>query len=193
MEDMMDSSSVSVPGREYRPPEGRRQTRSVRGGTPILLIIVSAAVSLAGCSIPAKEGMATQTVTVATSIPEATLPAYRHGSPIANQQVAMSAARLSLEQSRLRYINTPKVVFVEQLKLEDAHKRVAQPGVIVSEDRPGDTMVWLVIFEGEWQIVPPDPGHTATPAPSTHGCMYVMMNASDGGRAEVGGVACASK
>jgi hypothetical protein len=137
--------------------------------------------------------MATQTVTLPTSIPEATLPAYRPGSPVGNQQVAVSAARVSLQQSRLRYIHTPKVVSVEQLKLEDARKRVAQPGVIVSEDRLGDTMVWLVIFEGEWQIVPPDPGHTATPAPSTHGCVYVIMNASDGGRTEVSGVACASK
>lgn len=186
----MDSSSVSVPGKESLRPVGRRQTRSIGGVIPILLIIVSAAVSIAGCSIPAKEGTATQTVTVAPSIPETTLPAYRPGSLIASPQEAVNVARVSMEQSRLRYVNTPKVVSTEQLKLEDAHKRVAQPGVIISEDRPSDTIVWLVIFEGEWQIVPPDPGHAATPVPPVHGCAYVIMNASDGGRVEVGGVAC---
>jgi hypothetical protein len=137
--------------------------------------------------------VATQTVTVAPLIPEATVPTYRDGSPIANQQIAISAAQTNLQRSRLRYTTMPQVVSVEQLKLEDAHKRVAQPGVNISEDRPGNTMVWLVIFEGEWQIVPPDPGHTATPALSTHGCMYVIMNAGDGGRAEVGGIPCAPK
>jgi len=189
----MDNSYVSTPGKESLRPDERRQTRSVRGVIPILWIIVSAAVSLTGCSIPAKEDRATQTVTIATLIPEATLPAYRPGAPIANPQEVVNIARVSLEQSRLRYVNTPKVVSVEQLKLQDARKRVAQPGVIVSEDRPGDTIVWLVIFEGEWQIIPPDPGHAATPAPPVHGCTYVIMNASDGGQAEVGGVACAAK
>jgi len=137
--------------------------------------------------------MATQTATIPPLTPEATVSTYRDGSPIANQQTAISAAQTNLLRSRLRYTNMPQVVSVEQLKLEDALRRVAQPGVNISEDRPGNTMVWLVIVEGEWQIVPPDPGHTATPAPSTHGCMYVMMNASDGGRAEVGGIACAPK
>lgn len=189
----MNSSFVAVPARESPRSAGRRRSCRISWGFPVVVIIVSITVSLAGCSIPAQEVVATPTVTVAPLIPEATVPTYRDGSPIANQQIAISAAQTNLQRSRLRYTTVPQVVSVEQLKLEDAHKQVAQPGVNISEDRPGSTMVWLVIFAGEWQIVPPDPGHTATPAPSTHGCMYVMMNASDGGRAEVGGIPCAPK
>lgn len=186
----MGSSHVLISGVEFLRSEGIELARSLKEGIRFLLIMVPVVVCLGGCSIAVKVDPTTQPLPVATPVSEMTPPAYRPGSPIVGQQAAISAARVSLEQSRLRYINAPKVVSVEQIKLEDAHKRVAQLGLSISEDRPGDTMVWLVIFEGEWQIIPPDPRHTATPAPPIHGCAYVIMNASDGERAEVGGIEC---
>lgn len=60
----------------------------------------------------------------------------------------------------------------------------------MNEDRSGDTPVWLAIFEGDWLVVPPDPAHTITPGPAFHGCTYVLLQASDSGRTEIGGIPC---
>ena len=105
----------------------------------------------------------------------------------------MIAAQVGLRQPRLRYAQLPQVKSVKQLRLIEARQRVAQPGSYPYEDRPDDTEVWLVVFEGAWQIIPPDPKHTVTPSPPVHGCTYVMLQATDGGRLEVGGIECERK
>jgi hypothetical protein len=79
----------------------------------------------------------------------------------------------------------------EEVVLEDALKRVGLPGSHSSDDRPGDTVVWLVIFEGEWQVFLPNPEHTFTPPPPNHGCVYVSMDAKDSALYYVGGFDCA--
>jgi hypothetical protein len=152
----------------------------------LTVVILSFAVSLVDCS----RSTASEDKAYLTPIPEATLAAYRAGSPIRSKLQAVIAARISVRATRLRYTEPLKVVMAEELKLEDAHKRVAQPGVYTYEDRPSDTAVWLVILEGDWQVLPPDPLHTVTPLPPSHGCAYVMLDANDSGRTEIGGVEC---
>ena len=85
----------------------------------------------------------------------------------------------------------PRVVAVEELALAEARRRMTCAGVSTDEDRAVDTPVWLVIFEGEWQIFPPDPLHTITPAPPSHGCVNVILDANDSGRSEVCNIECA--
>ena len=153
-------------------------------------LIVGMAVYLAGCGSSVEMGQATEDRTYLTAVPEATLMAFRSDSPIRNKLQAVIAARVNLESTRLRFSEPPQVVSVDALSLEEAHQRVAQPRITTYEDRPGDTPVWLVIFEGDWQVFPPDPFHTVTPPPPVHGCTYVIIDQNDGARTEICEISC---
>ena len=156
------------------------------------LLIVACAASLtllAGYAVSISLGLPTDDTTYLTPVPEETLFAYRVEPPISDKLEAVMAARLSLQASRLHFSLIPVVVSVEALKLEDARQRVEQSGITHYEGRPGDTKVWLIIFEGELQLIPPDPEHTYTPRPPQHGCIYVIVDADDSG-GQLGGMDC---
>jgi hypothetical protein len=125
-----------------------------------------------------------------TPIPEATLAAYQSESPIENKLQAVIAAQRVLQTTRLDYQEEPVVVSVDEMRLEKAHQSVQQlqPGDYFYEDRPDDTKVWLVMFEGMWRIIPPDPEHTYTPEPFSYGCIYVIIDRDN--RSEMGTIAC---
>ncbi len=170
----------------------RSNSRQTASRSAPVWVILSMAILSTACSSSITGAQATEDTTYLTPVPETTLAAYRPGSPIESRLQAVIAARASLATTRLRYAETPEVVWAEEMKLEDAHKRAAQPGVSTYEDRPGDTKVWLVVFEGEWQVIPPDPLHTVTPPPPSHGCAYVILDATDSGRNEIGTMDCLS-
>jgi hypothetical protein len=154
------------------------------------LVLLSIALLSAECSSVTQGITATEDTLCLTPIPEATLSAFRADSSIESKLQAVIAARVYLGTTRLRYTKIPKVVSAEAVTLEDAHQRVTQPGSYRYEDRPGDTSVWLVIFEGEWQVIPPDPLHTVTPPPPSPGCTYVILDTEDSGRTEIGTMEC---
>ncbi len=121
----------------------------------------------------------------------ATLPAYHPGLPISSREEAISAALAYLNQSRLHYRRPPQVIFVEKMKAADAHRRLREKGVnTFDNEKEGTTRVWLVIFQGAWQVLPPDPSHSETPPPLAPGCVYVIMDARDGGEAALAGIDC---
>ena len=103
---------------------------------------------------------------------------------------AVIVARLSLDTTRLEYTEEPKVVFAEEMRLEDALKRIAQPGFLrvlnTYEDKSGDTKVWLVLFEGDWQMTGPAPEEPVTPGSPTHGCVYIIIDATGSRYSEFG-------
>ena len=105
---------------------------------------------------------------------------------------AVIHARLSLDTTRLSSTEEPKVVLAEEMRLEDAGRRVARRGSPVYEGRPADTKVWLVLFEGDWQVTgpPPDPEHPITPESPSHGCVYVIIDVNQGGQGEIGTTEC---
>jgi len=144
--------------------------------------IAIAIILLMGCSTIAGQGTATEDTTYLTPIPRATLQAYQFDTPIRNKMDAVIVARLSLDTTRLSYTEEPEVVFVEEMRLEDALKRIAQPGFLrvinTYEDKSGDTKVWLVLFEGDWQMTSPPPEHPVTPEPPSHGCVYIVIDAT---------------
>ena len=156
--------------------------------------IVIAIIPLMGCSTFAGQGTATEDTAYLMPIPQDTLNAYQVRLPIDNKMEAVIVARRDLDTNiYMSYTEQPTVVSVEEMRLEDALKRVAQPGVSnASEERLGDMKVWLVIFEGEWQIiVPPAPEHpVVTPEPSSHGCVYVIINQNDSSHYEGGTMEC---
>ena len=151
-------------------------------------------VLLLGCSTLAGQDSATEDTAYLTPVPRETLQAYQFDTPIRNKMEAVIAARLSLDTTRLEYTEELKVVLAEEMSFEDASRRVAQPGflhVINTEEIPGDTKVWLVLFEGDWQMTGPAPEEPATPVPPTHGCVYFII-ALDNSHGEFGTTECSS-
>ena len=128
-----------------------------------------------------------------TPIPQSTIAAYTEDMPIKTKQNAAIAAQALLLSTRLEYEELPRVTFVENLLLEEAHQKVrqTQPGEYSSEDRPGNIRVWLVLLEGNWRIVPPDPEHIYTPEPLTHGCAFVIIDRKND-RTEIGTIKCSN-
>jgi len=155
--------------------------------------IVIAAILLTGCSTPAGQGAATEDTAYLTPIPKETLQAYQWDTPVRNKMDAVIVARLSLDTTALNYTEEPKVVLVEAMRLEQTRKYIVQPGVIeIYVDTPGNAKVWLVIFEGDWEISgpSPDPEHPVTPEPPSHGCVYVIIEAKGGSHGEIGTTEC---
>ena len=155
--------------------------------------IVIAIILLTGCLALAGQGAEIEDTAYLTPIPRETLQAYQFGSPVRNKMDAVILARLSLDTTRLSFTEEPKVVLAEKMRLEDARKHIVQPGVINTyEDTSGDAKVWLVIFEGDWEITsgplldsehPVTPG---TPGPPSHGCVFVII----GSQGEIGTTEC---
>jgi hypothetical protein len=159
------------------------------GFSPMLLILPSLCLLVFMVSCAAK----TEDTLYLTPIPQSTIAAYTEDMPIKNKQDAAIAAQAILSSTRLEYEELPRVTFVENLSLEEAHQKVtqSQPGEYSSEDRPGNTRVWLVLLEGDWRIVPPDPEHVYTPEPLTHGCTFVIIDRKND-RTEIGTINCSN-
>jgi hypothetical protein len=142
---------------------------------------------LLGCSGIRKEGVS-EDKTYLTPIPRATLSAYRYGMPITNKLEAVIAAQIFLPTARMSYDELPKVISVEEITLDKANKKFhdPQPGDYYYEDRPGNTIVWLIMFEGNWRIESPfsDP----TPEAFWRGCAYVIIDKD--GRSGTRTIAC---
>ena len=138
---------------------------------------------LSGCASPVDTAYL-------TPIPQATLFAYNKGTPVENKLQAVIAARLFLFTTRMEFAEPPSVVSVESIPLEYALSQTKKPGATTNDDRPGNTNVWLVIFEGNYQIIPPDPEHIFTPEAPLHGCAYVIVDPNTIGRNEGGSIAC---
>lgn len=82
------------------------------------------------------------------------------------------------------------IVSVEKMSLEEAYSNTAQAGVIHDEYKPKDMLVWLVVFEGDYQIIQPDPEHTLTPPPPVHGCSFVILDPENSSGSEIGTMEC---
>ena len=158
-----------------------------------VFLSVLSLVTLLGCSAVTGSSSVIEDTTYLTPIPQETLQAYKLGTPIRDKLQAVIAARIQLNNPpHFKSSGVPKVVSVDETILDEAHKRVAQSGSYSGENSAGNTKVWLVIFEGDWQATPPDPSHTMTPPPPFHGCSYVIVNADGKSGIEIGGIDCKS-
>jgi hypothetical protein len=166
--------------------ELKRFSREIRKVYIVILIAISVPI-LIGFSILISQRKSTEDKIYLTPIPEETLRAYTL-APINDKLQAAIAARIEMNYPlHFNCVGVPKTVSVEKMSLQDAQKRVEQPGSYSYEDKPGNTKVWFVVFECDIQVYPPDPGHTITPEPPFHGCSYVILQAKDGEFIEVGG------
>jgi hypothetical protein len=138
-------------------------------------IITGCSASLRQARLPSQSALKDD-LTYLTPIPLDTLQAYHEGIPLDTKLQAVIAARAELSTTRLNFSDAPKVISVERMKLDEAYQRLDQTSRTYSEGRTGDTLVWLVIFTGKYQIIPPDPWQTVTPGPPGSGCIRIIID-----------------
>ena len=125
-----------------------------------------------------------------TPIPEGTWSAYRQNRPISNKFDAVLEATQEIHYSRMTFTQgAPEVVFTEEMTLAEAKKLIPKDPseVYASEDRPDDTKVWLVIFEAQWQILPPMSNDLL---PLETGCIYAILDANTPGYTRIRATNC---
>ena len=136
----------------------------------------------AGCSAP-------RALAPSAPVPEATSGPFHLGSAVTTKAQAVTVGNLLLQNPLFKWIGSPRPVLVEEMTYADAVKAVGvgEPNY----DRwPADTMVWLVIFQGQWQLTPLDPNNPS-PAPVTYeGCLLSMLAAQDGSMVSLGDAVC---
>ena len=132
------------------------------------------------CACARKQVELSEDITYLTPIPEDTLQAYKGDSSLETKIEtsiieSVIEARLCLKASRLDYAEEPIVILADEMRLDDANRRFIQvlDGAEYHDDRPGNTKVWFVVFEGDMRIKPPA---ADTPEPFLHGCVYTLID-----------------
>lgn len=124
-----------------------------------------------------------------TPITRETLDAFRNPPLIQNQQQAALAALRKLGESRLEYNQPPKVISVAKMSNRAAMKHLATSGM--EDFTVVDREVWLVVFEGEFRIVPFGPG--TTPGAFGHRCVWVVIGVENDQGGRVKSAPCENK
>jgi hypothetical protein len=109
---------------------------------------------------------------------------------IATESQAVDYARSMLFTTRIENIDDLEFISAEKMSRADAEELVSQPSGHFQSGPTGDAQVWLVVFEGDYRIAPPDPDHTYTPEPLTHGCVFSIFDAVDGDFMQMGTQPC---
>ena len=142
-----------------------------------------------GCTGQPSPSTPTEDTFYLTPIPQNTLDATVITPPIATKPQAVIAARKEMGTTRLEFSEPPIVVTVEEMHPADVIHLSGFPEN-TTNPLPADSEVWLVIFEGDYRINPPDPMHTFTPEPPVQGCAAVIIIASSALPYGTGTIAC---
>jgi len=93
------------------------------------------------------------------------------------QQKIVREAQNFLNTSRLEFQSPPQVIRLEKTTRGHASQRIASDDSVFFDGKNSENATaWLVLFEGEMRIIPPDPTHSFTPGPFSHQCVYVMID-----------------
>lgn len=138
-------------------------------------------IALSGCGLR-------EDSTYLTPIPEATIYAYHEDLPIENKLQAVIAAQAELGTTRFDFEDLPAVRSVEELKLEKAQQKIKNYSLSDTQydERPDNTKVWLILFDGQMRLIPLFSDET--PGPYSRWCVYVMID--ENGRSELGTFPC---
>jgi len=146
-------------------------------------------ISFAGCTRATLETTPKKETTYLEPIPDATLSAFHRGSTIENKLDAVIAARLELgSPPHFKPVGLVKTLFAEKSNLSGAYALLGSSGNYSAPNWVEGTVVWLVVFESDIQVIPPG---EYTPNPPFHGCSYVLLAAASESGGEMGGVDCA--
>ena len=130
----------------------------------------------------------TEDTTYLTPIPESTWSAYRQHGSINNKLEAVLVATQELHNWRLVFTQgDPKVVSAEKKDLAYGEKLLGYPHF--PDETHEITQAWLVVFEGQWQILPPMSNDLL---PLETGCINVVFDANYRGGADISAGNCVS-
>jgi hypothetical protein len=152
----------------------------------VTLVAVILLIAQGGCNAVFQTGEDTSYL---TPIPEETLWAYENGETIDSKLEAVILALRDLYTTRIHFAGPPRAIFVEKTSYGDAMQRVEKS----AEQNLVDKQVWLVVFQGEYQIVPP--GENPTPKANAEGCAFAIVSAAGGqfpSLGRIGTVSCES-
>ncbi len=152
----------------------------------LILLVISACLLSMGCS-------ASEESVYLTPVSAATLSTYKIGAPVKNKLDAVIFARIHMQDWRIGSVGDPQVIYAEQIRSEEVYQKL---GRRAADDFPKNTMVWLVIFEGEWQLIFPMPdeqGIVSTSEPPYHGCAFYLFAANGEGPTTGGTIPCPPK
>lgn len=153
----------------------------------LVLSVFVATIFLVNCSLSTTT---VENYTYLTPIPESTRLAYREKRPITTKFDAVLEATQDIYYSRLTFTQgAPIVVFTEEMTLAETKKLIPEdPSEVYStKDRPDDSKVWLVIFEAQWQILPPMSNDLL---PLETGCIYAILDANVVGYSRIRATSC---
>jgi len=87
--------------------------------------------------------------------------------------------KLFEEKGGIQWIEAPTIVLANEMLYTDAVKLLGE-GVAQYEIWPRETKVWLVVFKGQYQLIPLDPNQ-ANPQPLDYeGCVFSLFTAVKG-------------
>ena len=87
--------------------------------------------------------------------------------------------KLFEEKGGIQWIEAPTIVLANEMLYTDAVKLLGE-GVAQYELWPRETKVWLVVFKGQYQLIPLDPNQ-ANPQPLDYeGCVFSLFTAVKG-------------
>lgn len=111
---------------------------------------------------------------------------------VTSRSEAEAVGKRLLETPGFAWLEPPKLAAADEMSYAEAVKLI---GVGEGQyDRwPADTRVWLVIFEGRWELAPMGPpNQVQTPLPY-EGCLMTVFAARDGSLISVGDAVCPSR
>jgi hypothetical protein len=140
-------------------------------------------VFIAGCTTP--EGISRPEPT-----PDTAPGSYQPGYLVKTKFDAISVGgTLFEEKGGIKWTESPNAVLAEEMSYADAVQWIG-----VSDGSydlwPQETRVWLVVFKGQWLLIPLDPTQ-ANPAPIHYeGCVFSLFTARDGELISMGDFVC---
>jgi hypothetical protein len=123
---------------------------------------------------------ATNDVTNFTPTPAAVPTLDQPSDLVVTELDAITLGRkLFEEKGGIQWIEAPTIVLANEMLYTDAVKLLGE-GVAQYEIWPRETKVWLVVFKGQYQLIPLDPNQ-ANPQPLDYeGCVFSLFTAVKG-------------
>ncbi len=93
------------------------------------------------------------------------------------------------EKGSFQWIDAPTTILAKEMIYTEAVKWLGE-GVAQYDLWPRETKVWLVVFKGQWQLMPLDPNQ-ADPQPLNYeGCVFSLFTVRNGEWMAMGDFVC---
>ena len=98
-----------------------------------------------------------------------------------------STINIDLRTNHISWLEAPETIYIDHLTYQEAINFIKQGDTSIQNDSiTEDEQVWLVMFKGKMTVTP---SKCRESVPYT-GCLYAILDASDGTEKKSGSVAC---